>query len=228
MGIEASAGAVAALLGLGLLVSLDGTSVGQVMVSRPIVAAPLAGGLLGSLEAGLLAGFVLELLYLPVLPVGGGRFPEVGTGGVTAGAAAAVTGGAGGLAAAVLLGVAVGALGGASIRVLRGVNGRIVPDPANPELQPKDIRRGHLTALGLDALRGAAVTAVGIAAALGVAPLLAPHWPLGVAETAGLFVMAAGFSLGIVLLNLAGARWVRLVFLGGGMAFGGLLALVLG
>lgn len=221
-------GMVGLLLLLGTVVSLDGTSVGQVMISRPIVAGPLAGWIAGSPEAGLAAGFVLELLYLPVLPVGGGRFPEVGAGAVAGGAAAAVAQGPGGLAAGVLLGIAVGALGGRSIRWLRTLNGRLAPDPADPELGPGNVRRAHHMTLALDAVRGAAVTSVGIAGALLLAPRVAPHWPLGSGATVGLVLAGCGFTLGLLLATLAGTRLARLAFLGVGALGGILLATWLG
>lgn len=216
------------LLVLGTVVSLDGTSVAQTMISRPLVAAPLAGWLAGSLEAGLAAGFFLELLYLPVLPVGGGRFPETGAGAVTGGVAAATTGGPGGLAAAVLLGVGAGALGGGSIRALRVVNGRVAPEPTDLEVTPEGVRRAHLTGIAYDAIRGAGVTVVGLGGAFLLAPRIAPHWPFGLESTVGLLVVAGGFALGVLLSNLAGARAVRLAFLGVGAMGGAVLALVLG
>lgn len=60
---------LAALVG-GLL-SLDRTAAFQVMVSRPIVAAPVVGYVLGDAVTGLLIGGVLELLFIGGLPVGG-------------------------------------------------------------------------------------------------------------------------------------------------------------
>ncbi|MBI5344047.1 MAG: PTS sugar transporter subunit IIC [Deltaproteobacteria bacterium] len=54
----------------GAVLSLDRTAAFQVMVSRPIVAAPIIGYLLGGPEAGLLAGITLELLFIGDPPVG--------------------------------------------------------------------------------------------------------------------------------------------------------------
>ena len=66
MGISAylTAGVLAVLLGL------DRTAFLQSMVSRPLVAAPLTGWLLGIPQAGLEVGMLLELLWLGRLPVG--------------------------------------------------------------------------------------------------------------------------------------------------------------
>lgn len=55
---------------LSVLLGLDRTAVLQCMISRPLVAAPLTGWLLGVPLAGLEAGILLELLWLGRLPVG--------------------------------------------------------------------------------------------------------------------------------------------------------------
>ncbi len=47
---------------LGGVLAVDGTSVGQFMVSRPLVAGVLAGWLLGDPMSGLWVGGILELL----------------------------------------------------------------------------------------------------------------------------------------------------------------------
>src|SRR5690606_39516372 len=84
------------LLLLGGWMAVDGTSVGQFMVSRPLVAASLAGWIVGDPAAGLTVGVILELFHLAVLPVGAARYPEGGPAAVVAGslygAASAVPG----------------------------------------------------------------------------------------------------------------------------------------
>jgi PTS system mannose-specific IIC component len=55
---------------LAVLLGLDRTAFLQSMVSRPLVAAPLTGWLLGIPLAGLEVGMLLELLWLGQLPVG--------------------------------------------------------------------------------------------------------------------------------------------------------------
>lgn len=54
----------------GGLLSLDRTAALQTMVSRPIVAAPVIGYILGNLPAGLLVGALLELIFIGDVPVG--------------------------------------------------------------------------------------------------------------------------------------------------------------
>jgi len=55
---------------LAVLLGLDRTAFLQFMVSRPLVAAPLTGWLLGVPLAGMQVGMLLELLWLGRLPVG--------------------------------------------------------------------------------------------------------------------------------------------------------------
>lgn len=59
-----------------MLTGLDRTAVGQIMISRPIVAAPLAGLVLGDLAAGLAVGLMTELLWLTRIPVGAAIPPD--------------------------------------------------------------------------------------------------------------------------------------------------------
>ncbi len=61
---------------VGGLIALDKTAAFQVMISRPIVAAPLVGLLLGDPMTGLKAGLVLELLWIGHLPVGADLPPD--------------------------------------------------------------------------------------------------------------------------------------------------------
>ncbi len=50
--------------------SLDETAVGQFMVSRPIVAGPLVGWLIGRADIGLEMGAIIELIWIGDMPVG--------------------------------------------------------------------------------------------------------------------------------------------------------------
>ncbi|MBE9537336.1 MAG: PTS sugar transporter subunit IIC [Proteobacteria bacterium] len=60
----------------GGLISLDRTAAFQVMISRPIVAAPLVGLMLGDPLTGLKVGLLLELLWIGYLPVGASVPPD--------------------------------------------------------------------------------------------------------------------------------------------------------
>ena len=120
---------------LGGLLALDGTSVAQLMVSRPFVAATLGGVLAGRPAEGMAVGLVLEALHLAVLPVGASRYPEGGPAAVAAGAvyAAAHAPPATAQAAllvAVLLALALEWAGGRTVAALRQFNVRFAGAPA--------------------------------------------------------------------------------------------------
>jgi PTS system mannose-specific IIC component len=71
---------------LGGLLGLDVVSFPQAMISRPLVAATLAGALIGHSPSGLLVGAALELIALDTLPFGASRYPEWGSAAVVGGA----------------------------------------------------------------------------------------------------------------------------------------------
>lgn len=114
-------GLLADLLPLALLagiIGLDVVSFPQMMISRPIAGATIAGAFFGAPVAGLVCGAALECLALESLPVGASRYPEWGSASVVAGAIAAL--GAddlalprpGAFAIAVAIGIATAWLGG--------------------------------------------------------------------------------------------------------------------
>ena len=71
---------------LGGLLGLDVVSFPQAMISRPLVAATIAGWLIGDSATGLLVGAALELIALDTLPFGASRYPEWGSAAVVGGA----------------------------------------------------------------------------------------------------------------------------------------------
>src|SRR5918997_423225 len=71
---------------LGAVLGLDVVSFPQAMISRPIVAATVAGAFVGEPSSGLLIGVVLELIALDTLPLGASRYPEWGSASVVGGA----------------------------------------------------------------------------------------------------------------------------------------------
>lgn len=62
--------------GVALICGLDRTAALQIMISRPIVAAPLVAFLLGDISIGLEIGLMVELLWLARLPVGAAIPPD--------------------------------------------------------------------------------------------------------------------------------------------------------
>jgi len=61
---------------IGGLLSIDRAAAFQVMVSRPVVTAPLIGMMLGDVMTGIQAGLIIELLWIGALPVGASVPPD--------------------------------------------------------------------------------------------------------------------------------------------------------
>nr|MBA2626511.1 PTS sugar transporter subunit IIC [Gemmatimonadales bacterium] len=76
--IGASIASIVLLLAWATICGVDLVSMPQVMLSRPLVAASVAGWIVGDLEAGLRVGALLEMFALDVLPVGAVRYPDYG------------------------------------------------------------------------------------------------------------------------------------------------------
>jgi mannose/fructose/N-acetylgalactosamine-specific phosphotransferase system component IIC len=74
---------------LGGLLGLDVVCFPQMMISRPLVGATVAGAFVGDTATGLLVGATLELIALATLPFGASRYPEWGSAAVVGGAIAA-------------------------------------------------------------------------------------------------------------------------------------------
>lgn len=155
-----------ALLAWGTVVGVDLVSFPQAMLSRPLVAAAVAGVIIGDVQAGLRVGLVLELFALDVLPVGASRYPDFGPGAVAAAAFAAGRPWVEALGFAVLLGLAMALVGGRSMILLRLVNGRRVRQ-ADAALAAGDARIiGRLQVAGFlsDAVRSVLLTLLGLLA----------------------------------------------------------------
>lgn len=211
---------------LGALLALDQTSLGQFMLSRPLVAGTAAGWILGDPTTGLLVGGVLEVLFLPAFPVGGARYPETGPSTVAAAAGATWTGGAAGLALGVTLGIVLALAGEGTIRALRRRNEGIAPGAGGGPVRPAAVVRGHLAALALDGARGLVMTAAGVAVARWLLPAVARAWNPGPGGTLAVLGVAAAFALG-GLVSCYGVRgWRRLALLAGLVAGGAAGALL--
>jgi mannose/fructose/N-acetylgalactosamine-specific phosphotransferase system component IIC len=198
---------------LGTVLALDTTSVGQTMISRPLVAGPLTGWLLGDPSLGLAVGAVLELYLLVSFPSGGARFPEASTGTVVAVASVASLDSAGAVPLGVAMGLVWGQLGGFTVTAVRRLNGRLVPGPDDP--RPERVSAAHLAALALDGLRGATLAVAGAVVGRWAAPLLAAGWPLGDADSRGLLLMGGAISAGVLLRTVGGFRAHRILFAAG-------------
>ena len=158
---------------LGALLGLDVVSFPQAMISRPIVAATLAGAFIGNPPAGLLIGVVLEMIALDTLPFGASRYPEWGSAGVVGGSlyAAQAPGLPGALPASLLAALLTASISGWSMVVLRRL---IASHLERIRDRLEDGSRDallslHLSGMSLDLLRGGLVT---VTAMLIVAPLV--------------------------------------------------------
>src|SRR5258708_12757354 len=71
---------------LGGVLGVDVVCFPQMMYSRPLVAATLAGAFVGDATTGITVGATLELIALATLPFGASRYPEWGSAAVVGGA----------------------------------------------------------------------------------------------------------------------------------------------
>lgn len=202
---------------IGGLLALDGTSAGQIMVSRPLVAGVVAGWILGDPALGVFVGAVLEIYLLVSFPSGGARFPEGAPATVVAVASAAAVDASGAVALGIAAGLVWGQVGGLSVSLLRRVNSAFVPEPASASSRTVSI--AHSLALALDFARGVLLTLVGVVAGRVVVGGVAARWPLPEGDTTGLLLVGGAVSAGILLRSLGGFRRRKVLFVAG-MALG--------
>ena len=214
---------------LGALLGLDVVSFPQAMVSRPIVAATLAGAFIGNPPAGLLIGVVMEMIALDTLPFGASRYPEWGTAGVVGGAllAAEPSGMPGALPASLLAALLTARISGWSMVVLRRIiASRLENTRDRIEVGSRDALLSlHLSGMTLDLLRGALVTTI---AMLIFSPLVAAMVAVWGVESAYshavvvvLAAIVAGGALWKVFHSVSHILWF---FLAGLVLWGALLA----
>lgn len=160
------------LLALGLLlwgtiVAVDLVTVPQGLLSRPLVAATVAGVMAGDLMAGLTVGAVLELYALEVLPIGASRYPDYGPAAVAAGATAALVPSASQIGVAGLVALPMAVLGGWSLHLHRRRNARAIESKIGRVTAGDARALWHLQREGLlrDARRGLALSLVGLGVA---------------------------------------------------------------
>lgn len=186
------------LILFGGVVAVDGTSFGQFMISRPLVAATIGGWIVGEPAQGATIGLVLETLHLGVLPVGAAKYPE---GGPAAVAAGAVYGAMVPLATPLLV-LVIGTLileylGGETVHLMRILNGRIHGGELTAN-GVKGMERRHLVSIGIDFCRGVVLVSIGTVFLTAWAGLLLPFWGLS-ERVSGLLVV------GIVVAMLTSA-----------------------
>jgi mannose/fructose/N-acetylgalactosamine-specific phosphotransferase system component IIC len=209
---------------LGGLLGLDVVSFPQAMISRPLVAATLAGVLVGHSASGLLVGAVLELIALETLPFGASRSPEWGSASVVGGAifASHPSHPAGAMTCAMVAALATTWIGGWTMVKLRQANATWARD-RREALEAGS--RGAVTSLQLmgmtaDLVRGALLTGVAYALLAPLASLSIARWDVDARLSRSMAVAIAASVAGGAAWKLFhsthGARW----FFVGGLVVG--------
>ncbi len=199
---------------LGGIVGLDAVSCPQAMISRPVVAGPVAGFILGDPVAGVWAGVFLEILTLRQLPIGASRHWDTGPAAVASTAAAAGMSANGVvLVVALALGVLLGWAGSWSVYLQRWTNARIVASLSERSATAGELQSRHMAAMAVDFTRAALLTAVGVMAAYRIQPLIATSFEEAAATGASiLLVVAASLALGADVGTLERGRPVLVSF----------------
>ena len=205
---------------LGALLGLDVVSFPQAMVSRPIVAATLAGTFIGHPPAGLLIGVVLELIALDTLPFGASRYPEWGSASVVGGAlfAAQPVGMAGALPASLLAALLTASVSGWSMVVLRRIiAGRLERSRDSIEAGSRNALLSlHLSGMTMDLLRAALVTTVGMLVFSPLVRAIVAIWGSDSAPSRAVVVVIAAIVAGGALWKVFHSiRHILWFFLGG-------------
>jgi mannose/fructose/N-acetylgalactosamine-specific phosphotransferase system component IIC len=213
---------------LGALLGLDVVSFPQAMVSRPIVAATLAGAFIGNPPAGLLIGVVLEMIALDTLPFGASRYPEWGSAGVVGGALFAAQPPAmpGALPASLLAALLTASISGWSMVVLRRlIASRLEHTRDKIEEGSRDALLSlHISGMSMDLLRGGLVT---ITAMMIFSPLvraIVAIWGSDSAPSRAVVVVIAAMVAGGALWKVFhSVRYVLWFLLAGLVVWTGLL-----
>lgn len=204
---------------LGALLGLDVVSFPQAMISRPIVAATLGGALAGDTISGLVAGAVLELVALEMLPVGASRYPEWGTASVVGGAmAAAFYNLPGAAVVAVFASIATAWAGSWSMYALRRLNG-VWARRALVELeagQPGTVASLQLRGLAADLARGFLLTFGALLVWVPLSSWVLSNWSLGRTPSYIVLAAVAAAVAGSAAWRLSqGVSMARWYFVGG-------------
>ncbi len=215
---------------LGALLGLDVVSFPQAMISRPIVAATLAGAFIGYPQEGLLIGVVLELIALDTLPFGASRYPEWGSAGVVGGAlfAAQPPGMPGALPASLLAALLTASVSGWSMVTLRRIiAGRLERTRDSIEAGSRDALFSlHLSGMTMDMLRAGLVTMVGMIIFTPLVRAIVAIWGSESAPSRAVVVVIAAIVAGGALWKVFHSiRRVVWLFLGGLLASTILLAM---
>lgn len=184
------------------------------MISRPVVAAPLAGWLVGVPETGMWVGALLEILSLRQLPVGASRGWDTGPAAVAAAAAAAnLPAGAFGLVISLGLGAAVAWLGSLTIHLMRLVNTRIVV--RSGPMSPSELGVRHLSAMAIDFARAASLTLLALTFTIWLAAGIAEGSGIAARIASLLLTAVVGLSMAVSVRTMAAGRAAEVAFAAG-------------
>ncbi len=205
---------------LGGLLGLDVVCFPQIMISRPLVAATLAGVFVGDAATGLLVGATLELIALATLPFGASRYPEWGSSAVVGGAIAATlhVERAGALTVGVLAALATAWVSGWTLVKLRQWNAWLArrQRPALDAGARGTVIGLQLAGLTADMVRAAALTAVAFALLFPVARAIVGVWSFTGPVSRGVVVMvASAVAAGAAWTIFHSARHARWYFAAG-------------
>jgi len=212
---------------LGAILGMDVVTFPQAMISRPIVAATVAGAFIGNAPAGMVMGAVLELLALEMLPFGASRYPEWGSASVVGGALYASQAGdpAGALPASLLAALATAMLSGKSMVWLRRLNA------SRATRLRGELDQGSISAVtglqlfGLtgDMIRGFLVTLAAMAVCAPLIAAIAGQWSTDARLSRGVVVaMVAAVSTGAIWKIFHSIPRARVLFVAG-LALGALI-----
>jgi mannose/fructose/N-acetylgalactosamine-specific phosphotransferase system component IIC len=211
---------------LGAVMGLDMVSFPQIMLSRPLVSATVAGAFVGAPGAGLLIGAVLELIALETLPFGASRYAEWGTAGVIGGVvmAAQPRSAAGALPVAMFMALAAAVFSSRSMVWVRTWNASQARRmrPAIDAGSPRAIDGLQLRGLTMDLVRGFAVTFVALVILLPLSQQIVAVWGVdAVHSRAVVTALAATVAAGAIWTlthRAARAGWLFLLGLAAGTA----------
>ncbi|MEP6732444.1 MAG: PTS sugar transporter subunit IIC [bacterium] len=215
---------------LGGVLGLDVVCFPQMMFSRPLVAATLAGAFVGDATMGIFVGATLELIALATLPFGASRYPEWGSAAVVGGAIAGAmhTSQVGTLTISVLAALATAWVGGITLVKLRVWNAWLARRrrPALDAGSRGAVIGLQLAGLTADYVRAALLTTVAYALLFPVAQATLGVWTLSDTLSRAFVVSAAaavaGAAAWTIFHSAPGARW----YFAGGLIVGILVLLV--
>ncbi len=178
----------------GTVVGVDLIAGPQIMTSRPLVAAVVAGMIVGDVTTGAAIGLVLELFAWDVMPFGAARYPDYGVGAVVATGTAAFAPGVLGIGVAVGVGLVTAQLGEWSVQGVRKLN-TIDFERNIEELENGDYvvaRKLHVRGFVREIFRGAALVGVGLL----LGRVIRDYVPFGVQSAVAATMIAAGLAIG--------------------------------